>query len=311
MTLKTKGLKFTIILTNGFILLLSALFALITWYLAPVLFPEVETQRKNNSPSLTSIELEEIGPDGTANFNELKFKVWTEPRLVKSNEQAELFLEILSSSGKTVSLDTSIHDSYIHTYAIRSDLGVNTLHLHPSLTKKEKGIWRTLITFPSPGVWYLVNQTAKGGTVYHVTSTFEIEGKQSEAFTPDFSKNKEVSDWNVILNVSNDPILVGQFVQFTFDLEPKLGTNPPKLEGGILDNGHNLILSRLDDSFIWNQHGDSSVEEVSEQAGITAKRVSIEEHPFAHTVIFPKPGIWLLHFEIESNPVHFFVNVGD
>ena len=205
MTLKTRGLKFTILLPAGILLIISGAIALIVWYLAPIFFPEIQTQK--NVPNLETIKLRGTNFNEKVDFEEINIKSWIDPNEIKPNEEVEFFLEILDSSGQPISLDTSIHYTKVHTYAVRDDLGGSISHLHPTETKDGSGVWRTVVTFPSPGTWHLVSQTARDNTVYQITTTFEIEGQQSEAFAPDFSRNKEVSDWNVSLNVSEDPIL--------------------------------------------------------------------------------------------------------
>ena len=308
--LKSGGFRTTIILTIGTILFLSTVLAVLAWYIAPVLFPEVQTQlTRVNAPPLDYIKLIDADLNQKADFGSISVRVWTEPEKIETNKELELFLEILDSNGKPTSLDTSIHYTHIHTYATRSDLGGDTIHLHPTETESKSGKWRTLITFPSAGVWHLVNQIAKDKTAYQITSTFEVAGKPPQPFNPDFSRTKELDNWIVNLDISKEPPIVGEPVRFTFNLNPKPGADTPKLEGTILDNGHNLILSSLGDSFVWNQHGDGSVEKISKQVNLPVKRVPKKEHPFSHIVTFPKPGVWLLHFELQDKPAHFFVNV--
>lgn len=309
--MRNQRIKFTLIVTSGLFLFISILLALIAWYLAPILFPEATSQlSKTKSPPLTSIVLEKANFDERVSLGDLHIKTWTEPKNIKPNEETQLFLEILDSSGNPTPLDTSIHYTRIHTYAVRDDLGEDTLHLHPTETKPQSGIWKTFLTFPSSGLWHIVSQTAKDGTVHQITTSLNVEGKKPE-FTPDFSREKASDKWKVKLDVSKEPAKVGEPVKFSFSILPKEGIELPKLKGDILDNGHNFILARQNDSFAWNQHGDSSVENVSVQAGIPVKRVPIEEEPLSHIVTFPKPGIWLLHFELQSKPIHFFVKVED
>lgn len=310
--LKSPKSRRKVIIISGLLLIISATFAVIAWQVSPILFPKtIERFTKNNAPKLTSIVLRDLEFNKFTSLDELQVKTWTEPKVIKPEEEAELFYEVLDISGGPISLDTSIHYSKIHTYAIRDDLGGNTLHLHPSETEKESGVWRTVLTLPSAGTWYVVSQTSKDGKAYQFTISLQVGDYPTTKFSPDFEREKEISKWNIEMLVDSKIININSPIRLTFKVTPKESSEELTLEKNTLDNGHNLILARVGDAFAWNQHGDSSVEEISEAAGIKVERIPTDEEPFAHVITFPKSGIWLIHFEIKSQPVHFFVEVFD
>jgi len=303
-------LKRKLIIISGLLLIISGAFAVIAWQVAPILFPKtIERFTENNAPKLTSIVLGDLEFNKFTSLDELQIKIWTEPKDIKPEEEAELFYEVLDTSGNPVSLDTSIHYSKMHTYAVRSDLGGSTLHLHPSETERGKGIWRTVLMIPSAGTWNIVSQTSKDGKSYQFTISLQVGDYPTTKFNPDFEREKGNSNWDIKLLFDSEIINVNSPVRLTFKVTPKESSEELILEKNTLDNGHNLILARVGDAFAWNQHGDSSVEEISKAAGIKVERVPTGEEPFAHVITFPKFGIWLIHFEIKSQPVHFFVEV--
>ncbi len=300
------------IIISGLLLLISTAFAVNAWQITPILFPETINQlTPNKSPKLTSIVLRDLEFNEFTSLDDIQVKVWTEPKDIQPEQEVELFYEVLDTSGNPIPLDTSIHYTKMHTYAVRSDLGGSTLHIHPSETEKGKGIWRTVLTIPSAGSWFLVSQTSKDGKAYQFTTSFKVGDNTLSNFKPNFEREIEISKWEVEMLLSSEVIKTNSSVILTFKVKPKESSEELALEKNTLDRGHNLILARLGDAFAWNQHGDSSVEEISEAAGIKVKRVPTDEEPFAHVVTFSKSGIWLVHFEIKSQPIHFFVEVED
>ena len=113
----------------------------------------------------------------------------------------------------------------------------------------------------------------------------------------------------VKLAISTEPIRVNKATTFNWTVAEKDTGKQPQLQNK-LDSGHNILIVHEDEpDYIWNLHGDRSVESISIQAGFPALRHPTTEDPFKYTFWFPKPGLWLLHFEIGSIPMRFWVEV--
>jgi len=256
-------------------------------------------------PFLTSVVQKELTLGQTTTFDGFRVSFRTDPETPQAGVPIQLLWSITESEGTPVSLDSSIHQLPMHAYVLRSDLGSDLKHLHPSTSKEELEPWNDSITFSSGGLWYVVMQFAKDGTVYNVAASVFVEGKAPESFLPDFARKQKINEWTVRLQDTPKKVFVGEPAAFTFVVEGKR-----ELQKGDLNGGHNVIFAFQGEPFIWNMHGDRSVERISQDVGFTLQRsVPTTQDPFSYIVTFPKAGLWLIHFEINSQPARFFINV--
>ena len=179
------------------------------------------------------------------------------------------------------------------------------MHLHPDILEKEAGLWNKSVIFSSGGLWHVVMQFAKGGMAYNIVAPVFVEGKAPELFSPDFARERESNGWTVRLQDVPEKVRAGRPITFIFVVEGKR-----ELRKSDLDGGHNVIFALQNEPFIWNMHGDRSVERISKDVGLSLQRsVPTRRKPFFYTVTFSKSGLWLIHFEINRQPARFFVNV--
>jgi len=286
------------------LLIMIVIFSVVVWYLIPFF----KNDGKYHNPLITSIVFGEINPGQTKTLGDLRIRFWTEHTIITSNETIELYWKFYDKYGRLISMDESVHRDLMHVYIIRNDLSGDILHLHPERPINKRTL-KIIAKFPFGGFWYLTAQTSKNGVTYQINSLLEVEGQKSNLFYPNFSLDKELRLWNVNLKTIPENIKVNGPIQLIFNVKPKPDTDTPKLEGFILDSGHNVIFVRQHDPFMWNIHGDTSLETISAQVGLEVKRLPIDRYPFAYNVTFTEPGIWLIHFEIRNKPVHFFIEV--
>jgi len=185
------------------------------------------------------------------------------------------------------------------------------------------------VRFPTAGEWAITAQLTNDGVIYLLTSVFDIYNKNGTnepmgegAHTAeeikitgargiDFDRTIPLRQWNIEMVVEGgEPVRAGEPFTVEWIATAREGENESVPSGGTLDGGHNILMANITDpSLIWNTHGDRSAEPVSHLVGIPTYRWPTKENPFKYTFALPKPGIWWIHFEIQSSPIHFFIEV--
>jgi len=263
--------------------------------------------RSPNLPLLTSVAQKELALGQTTVLDGLRISFRTDPETPQAGMPVKLFWNITESEGAPILLDKSIHRLPMHVYVLRSDLGSSLKHLHPSISKEESKLWDSSITFSSGGLWYVVMQFAKDGIAYNIAASVLVDGKTPETFLPDFARERRLKEWSIFLRDVPEKVRVGEPAAFTFEVEGKR-----ELRKSDLDGGHNVIFALQKEPFIWNMHGDRSVERISQDVGLSFQRsVPTRQNPFSYIVTFPKAGLWLIRFEINRQPARFFINVDE
>ena len=257
-------------------------------------------------PQLISYVSKEVPYDTTTNIEGMILSFRTEPEKLQIGVPIKLIWSITERNGQAISLDRSIHRLPMHAYISRNDLGDNIKHIHPEERNKNYNVlWDDVVEFSTGGFWNIVMQFSKDGTAYHITTPVFVDGKGLAEQLIGFEREKILGERIVRLNSNPEKILIDIPTTINFEI---IGNN--KVQPHELDGGHNIIFALQDSSFLWNMHGDRSVENISQVAGITIKRnTPTELAPFSYSVTFPKPGVWLIHFEILTQPARFFVNV--
>lgn len=284
------------------------------------LFPFVQTGTPQNSFSVTALnalpstELTKVRwtmlpLDKTIEVDELEVTFHTEPHDITVNTPTRLVWEILDvKTGQAAVLENKVHRTTTHAYAVRNDLRGDLVHIHPT-NNANTPEWRDQLIARTSGEWKILLQTAYQGTVYNFLTPFPVSGASEEPKPIDLGRTKELGNWIVHTRVEPDPIRANEPSRFDFFVDAKQDSEPFQVSGKE-DGGHNIIFSFENDPYIWNVHGDRSVENLApEETGIIAQRLSDGIAPYSYIFTFPKPGIWLMHFEIQSRPAHFFLEV--
>src|SRR3989344_5145154 len=314
--------------------------------LIPGLTPSPEAQRAASSeefkqnepyaglskpvePLLTDAKRGYAEPGGAIVLDGIRGVLSFDPPRPVVGEQTKVIWTLRNDQGEPLGAanwDRSVPRTQNHSYLMRSDFMSDMFHVHPSV--KEDGTMTETVQFPTGGEWAISSQLAHGGTTYFFTSTFPVylsdgtlpadpPATQPNSVTGergiDFTRTLPLDSWDVHMEIEGgEPVRAG--VPFTVEwvAEPRDGKNAPELRGGILDGGHNILIAPLHDpSRVWNTHGDRSAEAVSHLLGIPTRRWPTRENPFKYTMAFMEAGTYLVHFEIQSKPVHFFLNVAE
>lgn len=271
-----------------------------------------------------------FGPPGeTLEFETFSAVLSFEPEQPIAGEATQVTWTFTDKAGNPVhEWDRSVHRTINHSYLIRSDFMSKSFHVHPGV--KEDGTMTESIRFPTAGEWVISSQMGKDATTYLLTSVFTVynadgttetrgdhhtaeEREVTGARGISFERTLPLRNWDVTMHIEEgEPVRAGEPFTVEWIAEPRGDTNTPDLKGGILDGGHNILMANIDDpSLIWNSHGDRSQEPVSHLVGIPTYRWPTRDNPFKYTIALPKPGIWWIHFEIQSSPVHFFIDVAE
>lgn len=279
-------------------------------------------------PLLTDAKRELGKPGEKLEFGQFNAVFSLDPKKPVVNEQADVTWTLTDNNGNPVSeWDTSVHRTLNHGYLIRTDFTSKSFHVHPSTGKN--GIMTEVMRFPIAGEWALTTQIAKGGTMYLLTSVFTVvnndgttdsrepgehtsdEQKVTGARGVDFTRTLPLKTWDVTMVVEGgEPVYAGEPFAVEWIVRSRGGENVSEISGGTLDGGHNILIAHIDDpSLIWNTHGDRSQESVSHIVGIPTRRWPTRDYPFKYTFTLPQPGVWWIHFEVQSSPIHFFIDV--
>lgn len=281
-------------------------------------------------PLLTDARRGFAKPGEVIDFGDFTAELRLEPEVPIVGKETKIIWTFLDNEGNPVSeWGRSVHRTLTHTYLIRSNFESRSFHLHPSV--REDGTMTEPVRFSEAGEWALSAQMAKDTTMYLLTSTFDVVNTDgtlaangSDTHTEkekditgargvDFVRTFPLSNWDIEMRIEGgEPIYAGEPFTVEWIATERKGEKAPELRGGILDGGHNILLANIDDpSLIWNMHGDRSPEPVSHFIGLPTYRWPTNENPFKYTLTFSKPGLWWIHFEIQSNPIHFFIDVAE
>lgn len=258
---------------------------------------------------ITRLRWHDLPHNATISVGEHQVRFSTDPAVAVPNQSVALLWDITDITGKSAELDTTIHSTAIHAYYILNDFVSDLVHIHPSRDQEKPSLWKDAATFSASGLWYLYMQFAKGDTVYNFVTPIEVAGSAHQDLTPDFSRVKTASGWEVKLSIEQEPVRANGPALFTFTVSSADKNSPREIQPDHLMTGHNVIIAEYGKPFLWNIHGDRSVEAVSAEVRIPVERLDPTITPFAYRLSLPRPGLWLLRFEIQSQPVHFFVNV--
>lgn len=245
----------------------------------------------------------------TVTIDELRVTLRTEPKDMITKTPTRLLWEVIDrQTGQPAALENGIHRTTMHTYAVRNDLRGELMHIHPTSAKQD-GMWIDQIVPKTSGEWKLLMQTAYRGKVYNFLTPLAVSGEIKELEPIVFERTKKLENWLVRMKINPKTLRADEPARFDFFVDTKPGEAPFQLAGND-DGGHNIIFSRANDPYIWNIHGDRSVENLpAEETGVVAQRLSDGLAPYSYIFTFPKPGMWLMHFEIQSQPAHFFLEV--
>jgi len=256
-------------------------------------------------PLLSAVVQKEFISGQTSPLDGFNLVFRTDPEIPQEGVPVKLYWNITDSEGKAISVDKSIHGEPMHLYVVHSDLSSKLTHLHQQLLNNETEEWRSIATFTSGGVWNLVMQFAKDGTAYNISASVIVEGLEPEPYLPDFSRTQKLEEMTVCLRNFPEKVRVGEPTTFAFDV----GWNRDTRDS-YLHVGHNLIFALQNEDFIWNMHGDTSTERISQKVGLPIQRIGpSKKDPFTYTVTFPEAGLWLTHLEIDDIPVRFYIEV--
>jgi hypothetical protein len=278
-------------------------------------------------PFLTDAKRGFALPGETVEFEGIRGILSFDPARPVVGQQTKVIWTFTDERGEPLGSEyweRSVHRTQNHSYLVRSDFLSKMFHIHPGVT--EDGTMTETVQFPVGGEWVVASQLAHGGTTYFFTSKFPVYLANGElpndapAADPnavtgergvDFRRTLPLNDWDIHMEIEGgEPVRAG--VPFTVEwvAKERLGKSAPDLTGGILDGGHNILITPLSDpSRIWNTHGDRSVEPVSHLLGLPTRRWPTRENPMKYTMAFMEAGTYLIHFEIQSSPVHFFLAV--
>ena len=296
-------------------------FTIVATYATAALLPLIQpTVLQNNPPTiatpatitqapLTNVVWTNLYPNNTVYTDGLRVTLRTQPDTLITKTPTRFMWEIVDAqTGQPAALETGMHRTTMHSYAVRNDLRGELIHIHP-ISQKEDGVWTDQIVPRTTGEWKLLMQTVYRGKVYNFLTSFAVSGEPEELEPVDLNRTKKLGEWTVHLKTSPETPRANAAARFDFFVDPKPTGTPFQITGND-DGGHNIIFSRANDPYLWNIHGDRSVENLPpDETGIVAQRLLNGAAPYSYNFTFPKPGTWLIHFEIQSQPAHFFLEV--
>ncbi len=248
--------------------------------------------------------------NGEVAIGQLRIEFETEPPVIEANRPVHLKWTIKEkNSAQEAPIDRSIHNSPIHVYLIQSDLKQNLIHVHPAQSSQNKQVWESIVSFPSSGLWNIFFETASKGVFYQLSSSLNIPETENAEDVLDFSLRKLSRDWEIVLKPSKDSISFGEPIRLIFEVVSRTSGAAPPREDYYLVNQHNIMFALRGYSLFWNAHGDGSVNAFSGQNGIEVTRLPMNETPFGYLVVFPRPGIWMIRFEMIGVETDFLLRV--
>lgn len=113
------------------------------------------------------------------------------------------------------------------------------------------------------------------------------------------------------LQLEDKDLRAGVPAELSFFLQPATAGSDGSASTPPFEGIYNLLFIREHEAPFWNHHGDGSVEAVAAKAGIGVSQRASPPNVFAYRAVFPRPGLWLLDFEVGNDSVNFFLEVGE
>lgn len=182
-------------------------------------------------------------------LNAAKVQVeWTSnPELIKSNQETDIFLDIKDASGKAVEVFSAVHEKEMHLLAIKRDLSVFQ-HLHPDYLGK--GRFQIKTTFPKAGRYKLYADFLPEGANQQLAShELVVNGQEAdEEVDADKVLKKKVDDLEIELILPE--ARVDEQIKLIFALSDEAGEPVTELEPYLGSAGHVVIVSEDMNEFL-------------------------------------------------------------
>ena len=225
--------------------------------------------------------------------------VFRAPEKIEENVPIALSWEFRNPETKrAVMPDAVMHLIPFHVYAVRSDLKTETFHIHPNFDGDKQEWPMNEMSFPSSGKWYITGQFVKDGVLYDLGSFINVGGANTDSeFESEIIKTVKTNFGAVKLDFEPKKTVKKQPVKMRVIFDPSEGNETLGIQELIRPRRTNLILASERIPFIWNEHGDGSVREISAEAGYAISKPVFEKNAIVFDIMFPESGYWLMRYD--------------
>ena len=165
--------------------------------------------------------------------------------------------------------------------------------------------------FKYPGKWRHVMQFAYQGKLYILYTPFSVHEANAQNQSPmpslpDRSRVQGEGLNEVFLETSSEVIKKDTPLILTFTFHNI--DNADDIRPGL--SNVNLVFALGGGQLFWNEHGDDSVKQVSNQSAFDVSQQDPTRKSVSYKATFPKAGAWLVRLEYRGEH-NFFLDVDD